>query len=65
MMLFINGVEREATPEEELLYKVNFKEKITPPVNPKAKMEERIVSIEQSQLDLAEAIATIYEGGTA
>lgn len=65
MMLFINGVEREATPEEELLYKDVSKQQITPPANPKATMEKRIISIEQSQLDLAEAIATLYEGGAA
>lgn len=61
MKVLADGVYRDATEEEleeiELLKQdVSF----LPPTD-----SERIERLEQNQLDLAEAIATLYEGGAA
>lgn len=61
MIICVDGIYREATPEEQAEIDELIK---NAPVLPKSD-DERITELEKSQLDLAEAIATLYEGGAA
>lgn len=61
MKILVNNVYRDATKEE--LTEIESLKKDVPQILPSD--AERIEKLEQNQLDLAEAIATIYEGGTA
>lgn len=61
MIICVDGTYREATPEEQAEIDELIK---NAPVLPKSD-DERITELEINQLDLAEAIATLYEGDAA
>lgn len=55
MKIIENGVERDATKEEEKFFEQLASQEIPPT------MQEQIAIVEQQTLDIAEAVTSLYE----